>query len=216
MGEHVAGALIALMLGTGQALEGSAQRRAHRDLDALLARAPRTARVRRADAVVSVPAGDVVVVRSGEVVPVDGRLLEPGTFDESALTGEPLPVARETDAVVRSGVSNAGTSVAMRAAERSAYAGVVRLPEQALAGRPAGPPGPRWRPGGHRPDESRPAEIERLTARLGRHLAGPPTPDQVDDLRATLYGLDVVLTLHFAQEEQDYFTLADRERRETR
>jgi Hemerythrin HHE cation binding domain len=55
------------------------------------------------------------------------------------------------------------------------------------------------------------AEIERLTARLTRHLADPAPlrPDQLDDLRATLYGLDAVLTLHFAQEEQSYFTLAE-------
>jgi hypothetical protein len=51
-------------------------------------------------------------------------------------------------------------------------------------------------------------------ARLGRHLAGPDSlsPDQLDDLRATLYGLDAVLTLHFAQEEQDYFALAEHRR----
>ena len=55
------------------------------------------------------------------------------------------------------------------------------------------------------------AEIERLIARLSRHLAQPEPlrPDQLDDLRATLYGLDAVLTLHFAQEEQAYFALAD-------
>ncbi|TNC24827.1 heavy metal translocating P-type ATPase [Amycolatopsis alkalitolerans] len=53
------------------------------------------------------------------------------------------------------------------------------------------------------------AEIERLVRRLGRHLApGALQPDQIDDLRATLYGLDAVLTLHFAQEEEAYFTLA--------
>lgn len=56
------------------------------------------------------------------------------------------------------------------------------------------------------------AEIERLCRRLGRHLAEEPRrlrPDQVDDLRATLYGLDAVLTLHFAQEDEGFFTLAD-------
>ncbi|NIJ12425.1 heavy metal translocating P-type ATPase [Saccharomonospora amisosensis] len=55
------------------------------------------------------------------------------------------------------------------------------------------------------------AEIQRLARRLGRHLAETPEgilPDQVDDLRAVLYGLDAVLTLHFAQEEEAYFTLA--------
>jgi mannose-6-phosphate isomerase-like protein (cupin superfamily) len=54
------------------------------------------------------------------------------------------------------------------------------------------------------------AEIERLARRLSRHLAGPGPlrADQVDDLRAVLYGLDAVLTLHFAQEEEAYFVLA--------
>ncbi|QXV56481.1 heavy metal translocating P-type ATPase [Amycolatopsis sp. TNS106] len=54
------------------------------------------------------------------------------------------------------------------------------------------------------------AEIERLIRRLRRHLDEAPDgirPDQVDDLRATLYGLDAILTLHFAQEEEAYFTL---------
>ncbi|MFI9450762.1 heavy metal translocating P-type ATPase [Amycolatopsis sp. NPDC052450] len=54
------------------------------------------------------------------------------------------------------------------------------------------------------------AEIERLIRRLRRHLDEAPDgirSDQVDDLRATLYGLDAILTLHFAQEEEAYFTL---------
>ncbi|MBA0126881.1 heavy metal translocating P-type ATPase [Haloechinothrix sp. YIM 98757] len=54
-------------------------------------------------------------------------------------------------------------------------------------------------------------EIGRLARRLRRHLAdgrGSIAEDQVDDLRATLYGLDAILTLHFAQEEEAYFTLA--------
>ncbi len=55
-------------------------------------------------------------------------------------------------------------------------------------------------------------EIGRLVGRLGRHLAepGPLRPDQLDDLRATLYGLDAVLALHFAQEEEAWFSLASR------
>jgi hypothetical protein len=58
---------------------------------------------------------------------------------------------------------------------------------------------------------ARHAEIERLVRRLGRHLdlAGPEgfSPDHLDDLRACLYGLHAVLTLHFAQEEEAYFSL---------
>lgn len=56
------------------------------------------------------------------------------------------------------------------------------------------------------------AEIERLVRRLGRHLDlvhdGALRPDQLDDLRACLYGLHAVLILHFAQEEEAYFSLS--------
>ena len=55
------------------------------------------------------------------------------------------------------------------------------------------------------------AEIDRLAHRLGQHLdlaATGVTADQFDDLRACLYGLHAVLILHFAQEEEAYFSLA--------
>ena len=100
LGEELAGAVIALMLAGGNALEDAAGRRARRDLTALLERAPRIAHRRRDGALVEVPVDDlvpddVVVVRPGEVVPVDGRV-EDGVavLDESALTGESLPVTR--------------------------------------------------------------------------------------------------------------------------
>jgi hypothetical protein len=76
VGEYVAGALIAVMLSTGRALDAAAQRRASHDLRALLERAPRFARRRVGDAVTVVPLGEVavgsgLVVGPGEVVPVD-------------------------------------------------------------------------------------------------------------------------------------------------
>ncbi|WP_433664587.1 heavy metal translocating P-type ATPase [Nocardia sp. CA-128927] len=60
------------------------------------------------------------------------------------------------------------------------------------------------------------AEIQRLTDRIGTHtalaeVAGSVQPDQVDDLLACLYGLYALLHLHFLQEEENYFTLADDE-----
>ena len=67
---------------------------------------------------------------------MDGRLQSPGVFDESALTGEPLPVERRSGEDVRSGVVNAGQPIELVAtalAEESTYAGVVRLVEQAQA-----------------------------------------------------------------------------------
>ncbi|HET8659107.1 MAG TPA: heavy metal translocating P-type ATPase [Micromonosporaceae bacterium] len=142
VGEELAGAVIALMLASGVLLEARAAERARRELSLLAARAPRTARRQAADGVVEVPVADVVrgdrlLVGSGEIVPVDGRLLGPAALDESALTGEPLPVERRPGEDVRSGVVNAGPPVGMLAtatAAGSTYAGVVRLVEQAQAG----------------------------------------------------------------------------------
>jgi heavy metal translocating P-type ATPase len=138
--EPLAGAVVAVMLGTGAVLEGRAAARARRELSLLVARAPRTAR-RLSDGVQEVPAAEVVagdrlLVGSGEIVAVDGRLVEAAVFDESALTGESLPVERRAGEDVRSGVINAGRPVEMIAtasADESTYAGVVRLVEQAQA-----------------------------------------------------------------------------------
>ncbi|MFC3961556.1 heavy metal translocating P-type ATPase [Nocardia jiangsuensis] len=140
--EYLAGALIAVMLTGGRALDAAARRRATRDLRALLERAPRTARRRAGDGVVVVPVDevvpdDVLVVAPGETVPVDGRLLDTGAvLDESALTGEPLQVERAAGEPVRSGVVNAGGSFLIRAgatAAASTYAGIVRLAREAGA-----------------------------------------------------------------------------------
>ncbi|WP_182876427.1 heavy metal translocating P-type ATPase [Microbispora sp. H10670] len=144
VGEHLAGALIALMLATGRALDAAAERRASRDLRALLERAPRSARRRSGDDLVVVPLadvriGDVLVAGPGEVVPVDGRVLTgPAMLDESALTGESALVERGAGEAVRSGVVNAGGAVDVEAtatAEDSTYAQIVRLAEQAGAQR---------------------------------------------------------------------------------
>ncbi|RJQ87264.1 heavy metal translocating P-type ATPase [Amycolatopsis panacis] len=141
VGEFFAGAVIAVMVATGRVLESRARRRAGRDLSVLLERAPRTAHRRAGDELGEVPvgqlaAGDVVVVLPGEVVPVDAKLAAGGLFDESALTGEPLPVSRPAGDAVRSGVVNAGAAVevtAVASAAESTYAGVVRLAETAAA-----------------------------------------------------------------------------------
>ena len=141
VGEPFAGAVIAVMLGTGQFLEARADARARRDLSLLVERSPRTARRRVGDGVVEVPVDQVAVgerllVAAGEVVPVDGRLLTVAVLDESALTGESLPIERRVGEDVRSGVVNAGEPfelLATTTAADSTYAGVVRLVEQAQA-----------------------------------------------------------------------------------
>ena len=139
--EPFAGAMISVMLASGQLLEARAAARASRELRLLVERTPRTARRVTADGVTEVPVGEVVagdrlVVGTGEVVPVDGRLEAAATLDESALTGEARPVERPAGDDVRSGIVNAGPPLDLRAtapAAESTYAGVVRLVEQAQA-----------------------------------------------------------------------------------
>jgi cation transport ATPase len=117
-GEYLAGAVIALMLSSGRSLEAFADARAHRELSSLLERAPRTVHRYAGDEIVSIPIGevrpaDVLLVKHGEVVPVDGFLVsEHGVLDESALTGESRPVERSKGEALRSGAVNAGASLA--------------------------------------------------------------------------------------------------------
>ncbi|MFI1163452.1 heavy metal translocating P-type ATPase [Streptomyces sp. NPDC020801] len=142
VGEYLAGALIALMLATGRTLEAAAQRRASHDLRALLEHAPRTARRRTGTEVRTVPlaevgVGDLLVVGAGEVVPVDGQVVDAtAVLDESVLTGESAPVERAPGDTVRSGVVNAGGAFELRATateQDSTYAEIVRLAQQAGA-----------------------------------------------------------------------------------
>jgi heavy metal translocating P-type ATPase len=140
LGEYLAGAVVALMLAGGNALEEAANGRARRDLTALVERAPRTALVRRGDDVIElsveeVEVGERVLVRAGEVIPVDGMVeSEEAIVDESALTGEPLPVTIRRGGHVRSGTTSVGAAFelsALRPAAESAYAALVRLVERA-------------------------------------------------------------------------------------
>ncbi|MEE2035136.1 HAD-IC family P-type ATPase, partial [Rhodococcus chondri] len=142
VGEYVAGALIGVMLASGQALDAAAERRATKDLRALLEHAPHTARRRVGDEVDVVPLaevapGDTLVVGPGEVIPVDGWVTsELAVLDESVLTGEPMHVQRRTGETVRSGVVNAGGAFEINtraAADDSTYAGIVRLAHEAAA-----------------------------------------------------------------------------------
>ncbi|HEX9123983.1 MAG TPA: heavy metal translocating P-type ATPase [Actinomycetota bacterium] len=140
LGNYLAGAVIALMLSSGQSLEAYADSRAHRELSALLARAPRIVHRYVDGSLESVPIdqvrpGDQLLVKKGEVVPVDGFLVsEHAVLDESALTGESRPVERSTGDPLRSGAVDAGPSFDLRAtatAEESTYAGIVRLVKEA-------------------------------------------------------------------------------------
>lgn len=138
-GESLAANVVAIMYASGQFLESFADNRAGRDMTALLARVPRTA-IRQSGhgleevALDRLAPGDHVVVRSGEVVPVDGVAQNDALLDYASLTGEALPVKCPKDTEVLSGASNAGqtfTLIARRSAEQSTYSGIIRLVERA-------------------------------------------------------------------------------------
>lgn len=136
LGENLAGIVVAVMYAGGNMLEDLAVARAERDLRSLIDRAPRVAHRRVDSSIEDVPiervaVGDDILVRAGEVVPVDGMITgRPAMIDEAALTGEPIPVARQPGELVQSGTLNAGDAFEIRAsatAEESTYAGIVRM-----------------------------------------------------------------------------------------
>jgi heavy metal translocating P-type ATPase len=142
LGQYLAGAVVGLMLSGGQALERYASSRARRELSGLLARAPRVVH-RYVDGELTSPdiaevcEGDRLLVKPGEVVPVDGVAMSAiAVVDESALTGEAMPVEHTRGDSIHSGVVNLGSPFDMRAtttAEASTYAGIVRLVREAQA-----------------------------------------------------------------------------------
>src|SRR6266567_1260026 len=134
--EYLAAVVVALMYAGGQYLEDFAERRASREMTALLARVPRGAvrqrngRLEEVDLDVIEP-GDRLVVRKGDVVPVDGAVIEGlAVLDQSALTGESIPVQQKVGDSVMSGATNVGEAfhlLTTRRAAESTYAGIVRL-----------------------------------------------------------------------------------------
>ncbi len=140
LGQYLAGAIVVLMLSGGEALEAFALRRAHSSLRALAERAPHTAHIRRGDELVTVAAdslaiGAEVVVKPGELIPVDGVVTAgEASVSEADLTGEPLPLRKETGALVLSGSVDLDGVLDVRATRPSAeshYAQIVRLVEAA-------------------------------------------------------------------------------------
>jgi heavy metal translocating P-type ATPase len=136
LGQPLAGAVVALMYSGGNVLEDIAVARAEHDLRSLVDRAPREAHRRVEGRIEEVPigaiaVGDQLLVHAGEVVPVDGVVTSSAaTIDESALTGEPIPVVKARGAAILSGSLNAGETFDMTVtsvAGESTYAGIVRL-----------------------------------------------------------------------------------------
>ncbi|MGB0026431.1 MAG: heavy metal translocating P-type ATPase [Nitrososphaeraceae archaeon] len=154
--EALPGVVIVIMQTGGKALEDYAFRRASSSLDELMARSPRTAyrKIREVNKnnnsdyngigdqsleeikVTDVRIGDLLVVRAGDLIPVDGTIISGrAQIDESALTGEPLPKNKGVSDEVFSGTINAGGNAfeiqASKVSEDSQFAKIVQLVRKA-------------------------------------------------------------------------------------
>ncbi len=143
---YEAAAVVVTLILLGKYLEAVAKGRTSEAIRSLMALRPQTARVVRegVEVVVGVDhvvVGDVVRVRPGEAVAVDGVVVEGTTFvDESLVTGEPLAVAKTQGDEVTGGTINQSGSVLIRVTrvgEQTTLAQIVRLVEDAQASRPA-------------------------------------------------------------------------------
>jgi Cu+-exporting ATPase len=137
-----ASAVVITLVLLGKWLEARAKRQATTAIRALHALRPDTAHLIGVDGEVDVPLdevmpGDRLVVRPGERIPADGRLLEGRTqVDESMLTGEPLPVTKEAEAMLTGGSVNGDGRIVMQVSAvgaESVLARIVRLVEDAQA-----------------------------------------------------------------------------------
>lgn len=142
VGEYVAALLVVLMLTGGEALENYANRRAKRELDALLIRAPHLAHRMYGSDIVDVRAeevrpGDLLLVRPSEVVPVDATLRSgEASVDQASLTGESVPVDKHPGDALLSGSINGQSAivvVALATAADSQYQQIVALVAEAAA-----------------------------------------------------------------------------------
>ena len=137
------GVILTLIL-LGRLLEARAKAGTGEAIRALIGLQPRTARLLRDGGEIEVPlsevqVGDVVVVRPGEKVPVDGEVLDgASSVDESMITGESIPVAKEAgDVVVGATLNQTGTFTlrASKVGSDTVLAQIVRLVQQAQASR---------------------------------------------------------------------------------
>lgn len=130
---EAAAAIVTLIL-LGNLLEARARNRAGAAIEKLIGMQPRTARVRQDDgSEVEMPLeqigpGDVIIIRPGERLPVDGRVLEgTSSLDESMLTGESMPVSKKPDDSVFSGTVNVSGSFTYRAEKTGAESSLQRI-----------------------------------------------------------------------------------------
>ncbi|MCB1338312.1 MAG: copper-translocating P-type ATPase [Maritimibacter sp.] len=135
-------AVIVVLILFGRWMEARAKGRTGAAIKALMNLAPKTARIERDGEIIDIETaeihpGDVLIVRPGEAIATDGRVLSGDSYvDESMVTGEPAPVAKETGDEVTGGTVNGNGALrveATRVGADTTLAQIVRLVEQAQA-----------------------------------------------------------------------------------
>ncbi|RBA23545.1 heavy metal translocating P-type ATPase [Herminiimonas fonticola] len=139
---YEAAAVIVTLILLGRYLEAKAKGRTSEAIKRLVGLQAKTARVRREQTVIDIPiadviSGDIVEIRPGERIPVDGAVVEGISFvDESMITGEPVPVEKGLHAAVVGGTVNQTGALAIKATAVSGatvLAQIIRMVEQAQA-----------------------------------------------------------------------------------
>ena len=140
IGEFWAAYVIMLMLCGGEALENYADRRARRELSALIRRRPTIAHIVKCEQIKDitldkVKVNDILLIKPGEVVPIDGILMsKSATIDESSITGESVPVEKVKGDKVVSGTASLNISIAIKATcttKNSYYTQIIQLVSEA-------------------------------------------------------------------------------------
>lgn len=140
IGQYLAGVIVLLMLSGGQLFEVFAMSRARKELSLLLTKTPIVAHLKQGDTISdvsidSIQPGMIVVVKSGEVVSVDGTIIEgETTIDESTLTGESIPVQKHVGMSVYAGTENIDSVLVVRvdkSAHETRYQAIVKLVQAA-------------------------------------------------------------------------------------
>ena len=135
-----AAAVIVTLILLGRLLEARAKGRTSQAIQRLVGLQPKTARVQRDGQIVELPIsavvdGDLLEVRPGERLPVDGEVLDGSSYvDESMISGEPLPVAKQTGDSLVGGTINQQGTLTMRATAVGAdtvLSQIIRMVEQA-------------------------------------------------------------------------------------
>ncbi len=140
LGQYLAGTIILLMLSGGEALETYALKRARKELSSLISNAPTFGHVKKDGLILDTPVadihiGDIIIIKPGELVAADGVVIS-GTsqMDESALTGESMPVEKTPGSGVLSGSVNKSAVLEVRVvrpASESKYEQIIKLVRQA-------------------------------------------------------------------------------------